>query len=447
MPKITIVGAGSLAWGPTIAIDVLLNPSLTGVEIALMDINADALARVKRLIDRIMAERELRATVTATTDLSDALRGSRYAVVAISVGGDHLWRYDAMFPQIYGVFQPVGDTIGPGGLMRTLRHAPPLLEVGRRLLKVGAPDPILIQLTNPMNPLCAALDSLDGLTVYGICHGAADTEDFIAKQLGAPREDVRIEAAGNNHFIFCDRVKIAGEVYDQNRLHELTPAVFETPFRKEVWRRYNSLVGNHARHPMEFLPGFLTPEHDLGRAWGVSPLAREIDPAYPPRHDHARQIFEAAISQPTPIRNPASPGPTALRVAEDGQVEAGHSREGIDELIAAVEHGDELFVHVNLPNEGTIAGVSPEHNVELPITFHGGKPERRPIQFPDAVTAEIERVGKEQTLLAQACVSGDRDLLVESLALDALVPNRDIAARLVSEMTAYQRDYIPSFQP
>ena len=60
----------------------------------------------------------------------------------------------------------------------------------------------------------------------------------------------------------------------------------------------------------------------------------------------------------------------------------------------------------------------------------------------DAITAEIERVGREQHLLALACVEFDVETLVESLSLDALVPNRDTAARLVREMVAYQSAHV-----
>lgn len=133
--KIATIGAGSLVWGPTINIDFLLNPDLDGAELMLMDINPESLARVGRLLERLVSERGFNKTVRATTDLRDALRDADYVVTAISVGGDRLWRYDAMFPQIYGIYQPVGDTIGPGGLVRALRHAPALLEIGRTMVE------------------------------------------------------------------------------------------------------------------------------------------------------------------------------------------------------------------------------------------------------------------------------------------------------------------------
>ncbi|MGH2558618.1 MAG: hypothetical protein ACRDJH_06105 [Thermomicrobiales bacterium] len=72
--KITTIGAGSIAWGPAINIDFLSNPKLDGAELMLMDIDADALARVARLLERLVAERGITKTITATTDLTSALR-------------------------------------------------------------------------------------------------------------------------------------------------------------------------------------------------------------------------------------------------------------------------------------------------------------------------------------------------------------------------------------
>ena len=442
--RIVTIGAGSIAWGPTINIDFLLHPALDGAELVLMDIDPAALDLVRRLLDRLIAERGLAKTVLATTDLETALRDADFVLTAISVGGDRLWRYDAIFPQIYGVFQPVGDTIGPGGMLRALRHAGPLLDIGRTMLRISRPGAPLLQLTNPMNPLCSALEHLDGLPIYGICHGVDDTEGLFAGQHGLPKDQVRITAAGNNHHIYCSEVRVGDTVYGQDRLGELVPLVTDGPFRTEVFRRYGGLVANHRRHPIEFLPGFIDAESDYGRAWDVDPLAQEIDPLRGSRQTRSRSILERALDQRDPIGWREERDGGGLRQSAEGKLTAGHSREVIDDFIAALAHGDDFFIHLNLPNRGAIAGVDSEANVEIPVTVRRGSIERTPVRFNDAITQEIDRVAREQLLLAQACVAPEFDLLVESLSLDALVPDRALAERLVREMTAFQADYLPA---
>lgn len=349
-----------------------------------------------------------------------------------------------MFPQIYGIYQPVGDTIGPGGLVRALRHAGPLLNIGRTMLAVSRPGAPLIQLTNPMNPLCAALAELDGLTVYGVCHGVDDTERIFANQLGVAPEQVHVKAAGNNHFIFCTEITVDDETFTQERFPELAPRLFDTPFREEVYRRFGGIVGNHSRHPIEFLPGFLTPEYEYGRAWGVPPLAEQIDPMLGVRHDAASQQLEQALAQREPIAWRTDRRLAGLTIDAEGWAEVGHTREDLDDFIVALAEGGDFFTHLNVANEGAIAGVPAAYNVELPVMFTRGKMTRMPVRFNEAITAEIVRVGREQHLIAQACRAYDEELLIEALSLDALVANRDQATRLVREMVAFQREYIPA---
>jgi len=445
--KIVTIGAGSVAWGPTINTDFLLNPALDGAELALMDVSGDNLARVARLLQRFVDERQFAKSLSATTDAREALTGADYVITAISVGGDRLWRYDSLFPQLYSVFQPVGDTIGPGGLVRALRHAGPLLNIARLMQEVSNPGATLIQLTNPMNPLCTALDQVGDMNVIGICHGIDDTRRIVADQFATDIDTVHIDAAGNNHFIWCDEIRIGDKTWHQADFAELTPQVFDTPFRKAAWERYGGIVGNYSRHPIEFLPDFLTLEHRFGLDWGVPPMAEQVDPMFGDRHDRAYERLERGLTQKEPIQWRTGQSQGGLRINDDGLVETGASREGLDSLVAALESGDPFDLHANIANAGAIAGVDPAFNVELPVRLEKGTIHRKSVTFNDRITQEINRIGREQHLLGLACVDYDEEQLIESLSLDALVPNRNIAARLVREMIAFQREYLAEYYP
>jgi alpha-galactosidase/6-phospho-beta-glucosidase family protein len=220
------------------------------------------------------------------------------------------------------------------------------------------------------------------------------------------------------------------------------PQVFDTPFREAVYKRYGGLVGNFSRHPIEFLPGFLTPDHGFGQQWGVRPIANEIDPLCGERQDQTRATLELAIHQREPIAWREDRGFHGLQLDAQGRAETGHSREIIDDLIVALEFRGDIFIHLNIANKGGIAGVADEHNVELPVDIKNGSLVRKPVHFNDAITGQIARVAEEQHLLARAHLSRDRVLLVDALSMDALVPSRDIAAKLVDEMMDYEKDYI-----
>jgi alpha-galactosidase/6-phospho-beta-glucosidase family protein len=258
---------------------------------------------------------------------------------------------------------------------------------------------------------------------------------------------VRIIAAGNNHNIFCDEVQVGGTIYPQENLDDLAPRVFDSPFREAIYRRYGVLVGNFSRHPIEFFPGFLTPESGFGRSWGVEPIAGEIDPLKGARQDRSRAVLETALVQRGPIAWREERTFHGLALDTAGRAETGHSREIIDDFIAALAYGGDLDIHLNLPNEGAIAGVTDASNVEVPVQVRNGHLARRPVRFNPTITAEIQRVAQEQHLIARACVGGSDELLVEALTLDALVPDRDIAARLVREMRAFEADVIEPWRP
>ncbi len=328
--------------------------------------------------------------------------------------------------------------------MRALRHAPALRSIALTLAEVGAPDAVLIQLTNPLNALTACLDGIPGIRVYGFCHGYEDTEFLIARALGlipehAPRntwrqmmsEPIRVEVAGNNHFMFVDRLMLGGRTYDQASLAELTPAVFDCPFREAVWSRYGVLAGNFPRHPIEFLPDFVTRKWRYGRDWGVAPVADEINPEFGDRHDDIQPRLEADLQA------------ARADFATVGTWRIEHSREPVAEIIAAFHSGRRLDAHLNLRNQGAIEGVNADAHLEMYCRIENGGILRPRVAFPAEITAEINRVAQSQLLLAQCCECFDEEILVEAMTLDALMPrDRSRIRKLMREMIEFQRELI-----
>jgi len=444
-PVLAIVGAGSLNWGRHIVVDMMRNADLQGAEIRLIDVMLDRLAMVHEWCE--FAGRRLGSThrITAHTDLRKGLHEATACLVAIAVGDDRLWRYDATHPQLDGIFQPVGDTTGPGGAIRALRHAPAMGHIARTLAEVGAPDAVLLQLTNPLNALTICIDDIPGIRVLGFCHGYHDTEYLFGRALGLIPADVeagaaawrtdypsvRVELAGNNHFVFADRLHIEGRTYTQGEIHELTPGIFDGPFREAIWSRYGVLAGNYPRHPIEFLPGFTDRKSDFGRSWGVSPVAREIDPLGPERHDVRRAQIHAALAA---ARRDFS-------ATESWDLE--HSFEPVAEILAAFHTGRRFDVHLNLRNLGAIQGLADDLHLEMYCRIENGDIFRPRVVLPEAITREIARVGQSQLLLARCCRQFDEETLIRAMRLDALMPDDEgLIRRLMREMVGFQKELI-----
>jgi len=445
-PVVAIVGAGSLNWGRSIVVDLMSHPDLANAEIRLIDVLEDRLALVCAWCEFARRRMGTSQKITAHTDLREGLMGATACLSAISVGGDRLWRYDATHPQLDGIFQPVGDSTGPGGAIRALRHAPAIRRIGLTLAEVGHPGALLLQLTNPLNALTACLDSIPGIRVVGFCHGYEDTERIIAHALhsGTCRPElfqgqawrkelpaVRVELAGNNHFVFADKIQIGELVYTQPEIHELTPRIFDGPFREAVWSRFGAYVGNYPRHPIEFLPGFITPRSRYGMDWGVEPVAGEINPLNGERHDNSRAWLEASLAAARKDFGHTADWPLA------------HSREPLDDIVAAFHTGKRMDVHLNLRNCGALQGLSDNLHLEMFCRIEHGDVIRPRVQLPEAVLREVERVGQCQLHLAACCEAYNEERLTEALRHDALMPdNETVRRRLIREMVDFQREWI-----
>ena len=143
--RIVIVGGGSFQWVPTLTTDLALTPSLRGAEVVLQDIDAARLARTAPVVEHVSDLTGAEFAVRATTDQREALRGADFVLVNITTGGFESMAFDLDIPWRYGIRQPGGDTMGPGGINRALRNIPVLdrhrAEHGGRLRRRVAAQP------------------------------------------------------------------------------------------------------------------------------------------------------------------------------------------------------------------------------------------------------------------------------------------------------------------
>src|SRR5205807_2149686 len=124
--RIAVVGGGSYHWAPRLLADFANTPSLTGVEVVLHDLDAERMKRMEELGNAIAQRRAIPMTVRSEGDRRSAVRGADFVITAFSVGGFDSMQHDIEIPQRYGIRQPIGDSVGPGGILRALRSIPVL---------------------------------------------------------------------------------------------------------------------------------------------------------------------------------------------------------------------------------------------------------------------------------------------------------------------------------
>ena len=233
MPKITFMGAGSTVFAKNVLGDCMMTPVLEESEIALYDIDAVRLEESAMMLEAIIRNNGSKASIRkylGTQARKDALRGAKYVVNAIQVGGyDPCTITDFEIPKKYGLRQTIADTLGVGGVFRALRTIPVMLDFARDMEEV-CPDAWLLNYTNPMAMLTGAMLRLTNVKTVGLCHSVQVCAPTLLNELGIGYDDrVQAKIAGINHqawLLECTRdgedlypeIKRRAALYNQGKL-------------------------------------------------------------------------------------------------------------------------------------------------------------------------------------------------------------------------------------
>ncbi|GIU90308.1 MAG: hypothetical protein KatS3mg010_1407 [Acidimicrobiia bacterium] len=203
------MGAGT--GSPSILTDLANAPALVDAEVVLHDVDrprAEAMAELGA--PRSRAAAGIGLAVRAEPDRRKALAAADFVVTAFSVGGFASMRHDLEVPERYGVVQPVGDSVGPGGIMRALRSIPVLLDVARDVEDV-APGALLLNVTNPLTALCRAVTKALDVPVVGLCNEYVASTFVLSLLLDCGMHQIDAVLAGVNHFPIATAMTVAGE--------------------------------------------------------------------------------------------------------------------------------------------------------------------------------------------------------------------------------------------
>jgi len=207
MPKITFLGAGSAVFTKNLVADILAHPALADAWIVLQDICEDRLDTVRRLAESVNGTMGARARILATLDRREALEGADFVICTIGVGGQEAARRDLEIPLQFGLRQTIGDTLGVGGIFRSIRSIPVLLEICRDM-EALCPKALLMNYTNPMAMHVLAVSRVSPIRVVGLCHGVVNTARTL-RMLVALKDLPEAEAAAHFERPWNDPERIA----------------------------------------------------------------------------------------------------------------------------------------------------------------------------------------------------------------------------------------------
>ena len=431
-PRIVIVGGGSRQWGPKLTTDILTTPSLTSSTVVLHDVDESALDLMGSYCERINRELDTSATIEATADRRAALKDADFVAVTITTGGFESMAHDLAVPEKYGIRQSVGDTCGPGGISRSLRNIPALLDIAHDMESL-CPDAWLLNLTNPMTCLTRAINKQTSIKAVGLCHEVVIMSWLIAIALDVPAGDVGFSITGVNHLPWITELTIGGRDGFEllRRASEGDPKrekfTHEHQLKLALLDRYGALPGAGDRHVAEFFPWALTEESGWGKHWGVyltSIVDRENMEAY--YRDEVQQIIDG--NKPVP---------------------AWQSGEMVAPVIDSLVTGTRRELPLNLPNAGQAPYLPNEVVVETMCVVDGNGIRGRDAIVPPAPCSEwTHRHVSVQELTVDAAVSGDAELVKAAMALDPLAGRIDLRAidAMTDELLAATSQWLPQFK-
>ena len=260
MPKITFIGAGSTVFAKNVLGDCMLTPSLCESEIALYDIDAGRLKESETMLNAINSNcNGGKAKIIAYDDPRKALSGANYVVNAIQVGGyDPCTITDFEIPKKYGLRQTIADTLGIGGIFRTLRTLPVMLDYAKIMEEV-CPDAWFLNYTNPMAMLTGGMQRYTGVKTVGLCHSVQVCAKSILELLKMPTDNISYKIAGINHMAWLLEITRNGEdLYPEikKRAAELTEP-HDNMVRLEIMKQFGYYVTESSEHNAEYMPYFI----------------------------------------------------------------------------------------------------------------------------------------------------------------------------------------------
>jgi alpha-galactosidase len=398
-------------------------------------------------------------SVRATTDQRDAMAGADFVVVNISTGGFASMRHDIEIPERYGLRQPVGDSVGPGGVIRALRNIPVLVGIARDMADV-CPDAWLCNLTNPMTTLCRAVMRETEIKTVGLCHEVTGTRFALSQLLETRFVDLDLDVTGVNHFPVITAIRTPdggdglarlGALIDDAAalqetvfldlpegmdLGEFTEVVTGPEWTKaalleqhqlklELFRRFGVLPAAGDRHLAEFMPGFITEQSGWGARWGVK--LTTIADREKGQAAHVAD-FEALLASDDISRAP--------------------SGEMLAPLIDSMIRDEPRHLPLNIANAGQCPDVPADAVVESMCTVDGsGIRGGEPVVAPAGLAEHLRRVVASQEMTVEAAVTGSRERVLEAMLADPLSGRGDFCqlVEMTDELLDATAPWLPQF--
>ncbi len=446
--NIAYIGGGSKGWAWSFMTDLSIDDQISGT-IRLYDIDQEA-ARRNELIGNSLLEDPERTGkwhYVTSPSLKEALTGADFVVISILPGTFEEMRSDVHAPEKYGIYQSVGDTTGPGGLLRALRTIPMFVEIAEAI-KEFSPDAWVINYTNPMSLCVKTLYHVfPGIKAFGCCHEVFGTQkllsDMCTELLGEEnidRSEIHVNVLGINHFTWFDRASYKGydlfplyrkfvDQYYHDGYSKKDENWMNSPFacnqrvKFDLFRNYGLIAAAGDRHLAEFMHPIYLKNPEVVASWGFS--LTSVDYRIEDLH---KRIEKSGRYLKKELKLNTKPS------GEEGIL-----------LMKSLLGLYRTVSNVNIPNSGQIANLPLGAIVETNALFE--RDHISPVfagEIPAPVLELVLPHSQNHDRILTAALTCDRKLALEAFCKDPLVTlTEEEALPLFNEMLENTRKYLP----
>ncbi|MER7837817.1 6-phospho-beta-glucosidase [Streptomyces sp. NPDC096040] len=434
--KLTILGGGG--FRVPLVYGALLTDRGEGrvTEVVLHDLDDSRLSAVARVLGEQAAGVPDAPTVTATTDLDEALRGADFVFSAIRVGGLEGRADDERVALAEGVLGQ--ETVGAGGIAYGLRTVPVAVDIARRVARL-APDAWVINFTNPAGLVTEAMSRHLGDRVIGICDSPVGLGRRIARVLGANPREAWIDYVGLNHLGWVRGLRVAGRDELPRLLADpdLLGSFEEGKLFGVDWLQSLGAIPNEYLHYYYFNREAVRAYQQAEKTRGAflrdqqAHFYEEVrDPGAKALAAWDRTRAEREATYMAENRETAGAGE---RDADD--LSGGYEKVALA-LMRAIARDERTTLILNVRNRSTLSVLDGEAVIEVPclVDANGAHPVTVD-PLPDHATGLVCSVKAVEREVLAAAESGSRTTAVKAFALHPLVDSVNVARRLVEGYT------------
>jgi len=449
-PKVVVLGAGSLFFGRQAIWQMVHSEHLNSGALGLVDTDAEKLAKMAELAGKVIKHTGVKLKLEASTDRREVLKGADFVVLSFADRSAYFRDIDCQVSAKYGIRMCSGDTIGPGGIFRTLREFPQILACCKDVRRL-CPDAWVINYINPTAAngiglrkhapdirsfaLCDGLHMPHVKRAYAKRAGLIETDEQFTPDVDR-RFDLRI--TGPNHFTWilkaeCDGQDVTPRIMDSLRKSAAT----ETDGGDTGAKAFlNDTIGVALYEVFGFIPACVGHTKEYVRFWqGLGKTAEPIPPLslweVQPRYDwHAsmwKQVDEFN-SGATPI----------------GEYMTTFKPDHATDIIESMWAGLDKPFYVNTANGGAVPNMPRDAFLEMlsDVTMDGPAP--RPVgEAPVGLRGLWQQVLDAHELTSDAAVSGNRTLLRQAMLCDPMCSAIADADAIIDELLAAEADALP----